>query len=268
MLSRWLHSLQQFQFSIIHRPGKDHGNADGLSRAPSSPCRQCTRPDCPPATLISHDSDQPFDSASTGSSEDADLVPVQSGEDWIARLDDDLSRPVGTSGDSFRISALQREDPVCVTLHDWVLAEEFPAWAEVKSMLPELRSLWHHRNNLSVDDNGTLWRRRSSQSAQLQLLVPKAGREQLFLSYHASLFGGHLGRTRTLARLADRFYWTGMADDVKDWLSQCVACMKRSLRWDVITRWDTSPPVTAGTESLWIFWTSVTLLRRDSATSW
>ena len=25
MLSRWLHSLQQFQFSIIHRPGKDHG---------------------------------------------------------------------------------------------------------------------------------------------------------------------------------------------------------------------------------------------------
>ena len=102
------------------------------------------------------------------------------GEDWIARLDDDLSRPVGTSGDSFRISALQREDPVCVTLHDWVLAEEFPAWAEVKSMLPELRSLWHHRNNLSVDDNGTLWRKRSSQSAQLQLLVPKAGREQLF----------------------------------------------------------------------------------------
>ena len=201
MLSRWLHSLQQFQFSIIHRPEKDHGNADGLSRAPSSPCRQCTRPDCPPATLIHHDSDQPFDSVSTGSSEDADLVPVQSGEDWIARLDDDLSRPVETSGDSFRIS--------------------------VKSMLPELRSLWHHRNNLSVDDNGTLWRNRSSQSAQLQLLVPKAGREQLFLSYHASLFGGHLGRTRMLARLADRFYWTGMADDVKDWLSQCVACIKR-----------------------------------------
>ena len=71
-------------------------------------------------------------------------------------------------------------------------------------MLPKLRSLWHHRNNLSVDDNGTLWHRRSSQSALLQLLVPKAGREQLFLSYHASLYGGHLGRTRTLARLSNR----------------------------------------------------------------
>ena len=50
---------------------------------------------------------QPFDSVSTGSSEDADLVPVQSGEDWIARLDDDLSQPAESSGDSFRISALQ-----------------------------------------------------------------------------------------------------------------------------------------------------------------
>ena len=158
MMSRWLHALQQFQFSIVHRPGKDHGNADGLSRAPSSPCRQCTRPDCPPAVLMHSNTDQPFDSVSTGSSEDADLVPVQSGEDWIARLDDDLSQPAEISGDSFRISALQREDPVCITLHTWIVADEFPTWAEVKSMLPELRSLWHHRNNLSVDDNGTLWR--------------------------------------------------------------------------------------------------------------
>ena len=23
------------------------------------------------------------------------------------------------------------------------------------------------------------------------------------------------------------FYWSGMSDDVKDWLSQCVACIKR-----------------------------------------
>ena len=178
MMSRWLHALQQFQFSIVHRPGKDHGNADGLSHAPSSPCRQCTQPDCPPAVLMHSSTDQPFDFVSTGSSEDADLVPVQSGED-------DLSQPAEISGDSFRISALQREDPVCITLHAWIVADEFPPWAEVKSMLPELRSLRHHRNNLSVDANGTLWRKRSSQSALLQLLVPKAGREQLFLSYHA-----------------------------------------------------------------------------------
>ena len=83
--------------------------------------------------------------------------------------------------------------------------------------------LKHHRNNLTVDDNGIIWWK----SPLLQLLVPKPGREQLFLSYHASLFGGHLGRNRTLAWLAHHFYWSGMADDVKEWLGQCVVCVKR-----------------------------------------
>ena len=54
-----------------------------------------------------------------------------------------------------------------------------------------------------------------------------AGRQELFLAYHASLFGGHLGRNRTLGRLSHRFYWSGMADDVGDWLRQCTTCMKR-----------------------------------------
>ena len=57
--------------------------------------------------------------------------------------------------------------------------------------------------------------------------MPKPGREQPFLTYHASPFGGHLGRNRTLARLAHRFYWSGMSDNVKEWLRQCVACVKR-----------------------------------------
>ena len=116
MVARWLHALQQFQFSIIYRPSRDHGNADGLSRVPSSPCRQCTRPDCPPVVEITEYIDQPFDSESTGSSEDTDLIPIHSGEDWVALLDDDLSQPTAIASDSFRITALQKEDPVCITL--------------------------------------------------------------------------------------------------------------------------------------------------------
>ena len=50
MMARWLHTLQQFQFYIVHHAGRDHGNTDGLSRAPTSPCRQCTRTDAPPWT--------------------------------------------------------------------------------------------------------------------------------------------------------------------------------------------------------------------------
>ena len=130
-------------------------------------------------------------------------------------LDDYLSQPLAIAGDSFLISALQKEDPVCITLSSWISSGTFQTWAEVKGLCPELRLLWHHRNNLTVDDSGIIWWRRSTQSPLLQLLVPKPGRKELFLSYHASLFGGHLGRNRTLTRLAHRFYWSGMSDDVK-----------------------------------------------------
>ena len=134
MMARWLHTLQQFQFSIIHRAGHEHGNADGLSRAPSTPCKQCTRPDCPTVDTTVELSDQPFDAESLGYSEDADLVPVQSGED-------DLSRPASQAGELFRITALQLEDNTCVTVLKWIRSDTFAPWTEVKSLCPELRFL-------------------------------------------------------------------------------------------------------------------------------
>ena len=162
MTARWLHALQQFQFSIVHRAGKEHGNADGLSRVPSSPCGQCTRPDCPPVDMEMESIDQPFDSESTGSSEDSDLihVPMHSGEDWVSLLDDDLSQPATNSSDTFHITTLQKQDLTCITLLSWIISADFPPWIEVKGLCPKLRLLWHHRNNLSVDDNGAIWRKR------------------------------------------------------------------------------------------------------------
>ena len=42
-VARWLETLNEFNFSIEHRPGIKHGNADGLSRRPCQDCKQCGR---------------------------------------------------------------------------------------------------------------------------------------------------------------------------------------------------------------------------------
>ena len=126
MMARWLHTLQQFQFTIVHRAGRDHSNADGLSRVPTSPCGQCTRVDCPRVDTAVELADQPFDAESVGDSEDIDLIPIQSGEDWVAQLDDDLSGPATRTGEAFRISALQLEDTTCITLLEWIRADVSP----------------------------------------------------------------------------------------------------------------------------------------------
>ena len=91
----------------------------------------------------------------------------------MALLDDDLSQPATISSDTFRyLTTLQKQDPICITLRLWIMSGDFPPWIEVKGLSPELRLLWHHRNNLSVYDNGVICRNRSSQCHMLQLLVP------------------------------------------------------------------------------------------------
>ena len=68
MMARWQHALQQF--SIVHRPGRDHGNADGLSREfPHHHADNVLA--CPPADVVTESIGQPFNSESTGSSEDS-----------------------------------------------------------------------------------------------------------------------------------------------------------------------------------------------------
>ena len=48
-LARWLEKLQEYQFTIIHRPGRTHNNADALSRAPR---QQCGRSDTQSVAII------------------------------------------------------------------------------------------------------------------------------------------------------------------------------------------------------------------------
>ena len=42
-MARWLEDLFVLDFEIQHRPGRQHGNADGLSKRPCTECRYCER---------------------------------------------------------------------------------------------------------------------------------------------------------------------------------------------------------------------------------
>ncbi len=44
-MARWIERLQEFQFTIQHRKGESHQNADGLSRRICrATCSQCEQP--------------------------------------------------------------------------------------------------------------------------------------------------------------------------------------------------------------------------------
>ena len=44
---------------------------------------------------------------------------------------------------------------------------------------------------------------------------------------HNAPAGGHLGETKTLSRLQERFYWPGHEEAVKAWCRSCPDCSSR-----------------------------------------
>ena len=60
-----------------------------------------------------------------------------------------------------------------------------------------------------------------------QLVIPTSLRSEILYSCHEDLFAGHLGFSKTLFRLQQRFYWPGMKKDVQYWISSCVDCASK-----------------------------------------
>ena len=133
MLARWLAKLQQFHFEIIHRPGAQHGNADGLSR-----CPQCERGTCAPNTNSSFtDPEQPYTSSCIGSSLDSELIPLESGETCMAAV------MIAQSENSKLITTAQMSDKEITIVHEWLIKGTFPA--RIQDFTPasyELKAYW------------------------------------------------------------------------------------------------------------------------------
>jgi hypothetical protein len=47
---------------------------------------------------------------------------------------------------------------------------------------------------------------------------------------HASSSNGHKGVASTLAKALDRFWWTRLRQDVKDFCERCVVCRRAKIR--------------------------------------
>ncbi|KAL4360625.1 hypothetical protein GQ457_04G013100 [Hibiscus cannabinus] len=61
-----------------------------------------------------------------------------------------------------------------------------------------------------------------------RILVPNETTIQTLLlrEFHCSVIGGHAGITRTFQRLAANFYWTGMRQEVRRFVSECQVCQR------------------------------------------
>ena len=231
-VARWIQIMDTFDYEVQHRPGKLHGNADGLSRVP---CRQCGHGEgedslhCRVMTTRQSQESMKGESAAAISSPAAGRAGVDVGD--ASETDSTAADPPdpdegGSVGEEW--STAQKEDEVMGRVYEWVTTGTTPTSEEIGGATPELRTLVAQLGRLRVKEEimGRWWHTPGG-TQQFQILVPLSKRKEILASVHGDGMAGHLGRTRSLRRCQERFYWPDFRRDVTYWCATCMACLKR-----------------------------------------
>ena len=62
------------------------------------------------------------------------------------------------------------------------------------------------------------------------IIVPTALRRTIFITFHASGVGAHMGAYKTLVVIRMRFFWPHMRTDILNWVKSCAQCIPARLK--------------------------------------
>ena len=190
-LARWLERLQEYNFTVVHRQGLRHCNADALSRVP---CRQCGR-------------DEDIEAENTV------MVGV-------------VSNPFQKYTPA-EMRQMQLDDTTIQPVHCAVSCGQLTSPDIVKSWSRGSRLLMQHWDALCIYD-GILWKKCVDGSRRFQQLVlPTKLQEDALRDLHQGAVGGHIGEEKMKHRLKERFYWPGCTEAVGEWCRNCISCTTR-----------------------------------------
>lgn len=203
-VARWIERLAEFDFTIEHRPGRLHGNADALSRSlhqrePNLIINQATGLENPPPITCS-------------------TAEKQKQQSWLSYWK------------KSDIELHQKEDPDIFQTLEWMKAGTRPKREEIVGTNPTIGNLWSQFDRLRLED-GLLCREYETEdgtSSFLQLCLPRKLVSQVLQLLHDSPTSGHLGVQKTSERVQARYYWKGWRQDVEDHCRSCKKCGERN----------------------------------------
>ena len=228
--ARWLEQLEEFNFTVEHRPGVRHGNADAMSRRP------CPKKDCgchePAPPLFGGPADQPNDESHLVAGTEVDDANVQNENNEQEPQTQEPPPTDAVIGNFYSFEAIrqaQQEDPTIRFICDLVESgASKPHWNDVSAKSKEAKVLWSFWPRLSVR-NGLLCRHFEyidRQDVHWQIILPKKLQTEFLNMIHAGVMCGHQGYKKTAAALQARVYWPTWATDLKTFLKQCSNCAR------------------------------------------
>ncbi|KAL7878823.1 hypothetical protein AOLI_G00097970 [Acnodon oligacanthus] len=207
---RWILELGVYDYTVIHKEGKKHANADAMSRRP------CFRMEtkaiqCVLTTLVAREMVK-----STGDKEDVKHIP-------------DICPTLSIDPDDMRKN--QEADGTLCTVRAWMeVGRHRPHLGSLKGRSAAVRKLWHEFPKLSLR-NGILCRKFKCSLHTMpvyQVVLPDVLILTALKALHGNEFNGHLGADHTLQRAQRICYWPHMSRDIHKFCSKCLPCQTRS----------------------------------------
>jgi hypothetical protein len=261
-LARWLEELSQYDMKVVHRPGKYHANADGLSRLPQKEtafgefsisidladlpyggCKYCTR---------AHQNWQGFSrdvdyvvplsqrKKDMCDAEDDAFVSLREVFESQISLDDALQLTINTPrGEPQPIIVSAVSDQRCV--YDFDRERVMRLQAEEQEFQFIIAWLCSHKEPSEGEilaagpEEKYYWINRVLSSFKdgiiwwrreemYCLLVPGALRQEVLYLCHNIPMADHQGLDRTKATVRAKYAWRGLGKDVTKYIQQCDVC--------------------------------------------
>ena len=217
-IARWLELLSEFTYTVEHRKGTKHGNADGLSRKGCLNCKQCERVeqrDGGPTHQQLANIDY-FLRCPDGVEHTNGRCPTLPG------YPEEVARVAHSPGPA-ELAKLQKEGTGPVAKMYSVLEKDQELDAETLDLGGrELKQLYQRRHSLRLNSDGVLQLRMSPQGVSRWCTVcpPSLRRAMVWQTHNLA----HSGAGRTLSRLQLLWYWPGMTTEVRQVIRTCEVC--------------------------------------------
>ena len=210
-MARWFEVLAAYDFEIVHRAGRNHNNADALSRRPclSDMCSHCERIEkkeepCESSLntkYLSEVSEEKMCSHAVNE-HNSEKVEVMKTTKICNTTSQGSSQMSESQTNNISMKQHQHQD----TLLKYIIEEKEkrskPEWKDIASRDDVLKFYWQRWDSLEVKDQ-TLYYKFENMKGETHLLlvVPQSQRNFILKELHDGITGGHLGVKKTLNKV-------------------------------------------------------------------
>ena len=232
-IARWMEELSQYDMEIMYRPGKQHLNADALSRMPVKEgcyhyqgkeilsdlpcggCKYCTRAHLQWHAFFQEVDDViPLAGTAMATNQNPHIASVQRQAQWLDVCPKE------------NLQSEQAADQVVAPLYNWLKNGISPTQGDIAVSSPAAKFLWINKEMFIIED-GVIYKKEGEKKL---VLVPKVLQEKIMHLCHNIPMSGHQGTKRTKEKVREWFFWYGITHSIRNFILTCDVCNKNKKR--------------------------------------